>query len=561
MATYRLESLTFTYPGRTAPALADLSLTIEAGEFVVLCGQSGGGKTTLLRHLKPAITPHGERAGTIQFRDRHLQDHSSRDLARLIGYVAQNPDNQLVTDKVWHELAFGLESLGLDNRSIRLRVAEMATFFGIESWFDRQVRELSGGQKQLVNLAGVLALQPEALILDEPTSQLDPIAAAEFLAVVKRINLELGVTVVLSEHRLEDAFPLADRIVVLREGRVVGDGSPAEVTARTIAADPDFIPSLPTAARIHAALGGSAAAPLTVRDGRRHLAEVAPAVRREPGRPTQPAKTPRHRSPRSASAVELDEVWFRYAKDDPDVLRGLSLTVPTGDLFALIGGNGAGKSTALGVLAGLHHPYRGRSLVAGQVRGRGPVPLRVRLLPQNPQSVFMAKTVERDLLSALPDDVSAAMRTEKVLAAAEQVGIGELLDAHPYDLSGGEQQRAALAKALLTRPEVLLLDEPTKGLDAAFKEHLAAILSDLTRSGMTIVMASHDLEFCAGHADHCALLFRGEVVSAGPPASFFAGHSFYTTAANRIAREIWPDVITVAEVVDRCRAAQLSPAS
>ncbi len=563
MATYCIDDLTFTYPDRPSPALTGVSLTIEAGDFVVLCGDSGGGKTTLLRHLKPVLTPHGERSGTVYFAGRPIQEGDPRELARLIGYVGQNPDNQAVTDKVWHELAFGLESLGLSNPDIRLRVAEMATFFGIESWFDRAVNELSGGQKQLVNLAGVLALQPEVLVLDEPTAQLDPIAAADFLAALKRINLELGVSVVLSEHRLEDAFPLADQVVVLRGGTVVNQGTPGEVSARAAEFDPRFLRSLPTAARIHAALGGTGRVPLTVRDGRRYLSRFTPAPAQAPvATPPVSRRSPRRRGPAEPEpALRLDEVWFRYRKDGPDVLRGLSLRVPTGGLFALMGGNGAGKSTALGVLAGLREPYRGRSWVGGQRRDRRPASLQVTLLPQNPQAVFLAKTVQRDLLGSVPGRHSGEDREAQVAAVADLVGISGLLGAHPYDLSGGEQQRAALAKALLTQPDVLLLDEPTKGLDAAFKEKLAEILAELTGSGMTVVMASHDVEFCARYADQCALLFRGELTSSGPPGSFFAGHSFYTTAANRIARAHWPEAITLAEVVDRCRDAQLLPAS
>lgn len=564
MASYRIEGLTFTYPGRDVPALTDIRLDIAAGDFVVLCGDSGGGKTTLLRHLKPSLTPHGEATGRVLFSGRDWAEVDASAQARSIGFVSQSPDNQIVTDKVWHELAFGLESLGMDQATMRLRVAEMAAFFGIEAWFERDVTSLSGGQKQLLNLAGVMALQPEVLILDEPTSQLDPIAASDFLAAVKRINAELGVTVVLSEHRLEEAFPLADRVVVLRGGRVVNSGPPEVVCAQVLSDDRSMVPSLPTAARLFGELGGGGACPLTVRDGRRYLLGRAPEPLRRDREPGQGAGrlTLRDRRPvrpalaEGRPALELDEVWFRYEKKDADVLRGMSLVVPSGSLTALMGGNGAGKSTALAVMAGLREPFAGRVAVDGRRRSRGrAVPQRVRLLPQNPQAVFSAKTVALDLVQAVESGVGDSGRMERVEAMAERLGIAPLLRMHPYDLSGGEQQRAALAKVLLTEPDILLLDEPTKGLDAAFKASLAGIFARLIGDGLTLVMASHDVEFCAAHADRCALLFRGAVVAEEEPGAFFAGHSFYTTAANRIARSHWPEAITVTEVARLCRAA------
>ena len=247
MELYRVESLTFTYPGQFAPALRDVSLTLRAGEFVTLCGLSGSGKSTLLRQLKTALAPNGVRSGAVLFAGRLLSDVSPREQAERIGFVQQSPENQIVTDKVWHELAFGLESLGYDTPTIRRRVAEMAGFFGMESWFHRETASLSGGQKQLLNLAAVLTLQPDVLILDEPTAQLDPIAAADFLAALARVNRELGTTMLLSEQRLEEALPLSDRAVVLDGGAVLADGAPRAVGAQLRTAGHELFRAMPAA--------------------------------------------------------------------------------------------------------------------------------------------------------------------------------------------------------------------------------------------------------------------------------------------------------------------------
>ena len=268
MESYRIDHVTFTYPDREKPALSDLCLEIRQGELVTLCGRSGCGKTTLLRLLKPALAPHGAVSGEILFTGRPLAELSDRQQSEQIGFVMQSPDNQIVTDKVWHELAFGLESMGLKTPEIRTRVSEMASFFGIQTWFHKSVTELSGGQKQLLNLASVMAMQPSVLILDEPTSQLDPIAAADFLETVRKINRELGTTVLLSEHRLEDAFPMSDRVLVMEAGKIIADGPPRTVGEVIRESRQEMFAALPTPMRVHAQVENGLACPVTVRDGR-----------------------------------------------------------------------------------------------------------------------------------------------------------------------------------------------------------------------------------------------------------------------------------------------------
>lgn len=556
MALFEIKNLTFSYPGAEKKALDGVTLSVEPGEFVVFCGKSGSGKTTLLRHLKTALTPFGKREGEVRFRGEPLEKADLRTQTEKIGFVLQDPDSQIVTDRVWHELAFGLESLGVPNPEIRLRVAEMADYFGIEEWFRRDVAELSGGQKQLLNLASVMAMQPEALLLDEPTAQLDPIAAADFLGTVRKLNQDLGVTVLLSEHRLENVFPMADRAVVMDGGKILAEGAPAEVGEALRVRHAEMFAAMPAPMRIwSAAEGAKAPCPLTVRDGRRWLsAYLAGTALRETAVTEEPVK-----KDAEENALELSEVWFRYEKESQDVLRGTDLAVPKGSLFAVLGGNGAGKSTLLKIACGVCRPYRGKTLLFGkrteQYKEEERFSGLVAMLPQDPRCLFVKKTVREDLEEMLSGKkLSAAEKAERIGRAAAEMEIAELLDTHPYDLSGGEQQRAALAKVLLTEPRLLLLDEPTKGIDAFFKKKLAELLRKLTARGVTVVLVSHDVEFCASYADRAALLFDGEVAASDTPRRFFSANSFYTTAASRMSRHLFSNAVTEEDVISLCRS-------
>ncbi len=550
MESFKVENLSFSYPNRCDKALEDINFTVNQGEFVLLCGKSGCGKTTLLRLLKSSLAPHGEISGSIYFNGKNLLDYDTKKQASSIGFVMQNPDNQIVADKVWHELAFGLESLGYKQTEIRTRVSEMASFFGIQTWFYKKVTELSGGQKQLLNLASVMAMQPSVLILDEPTSQLDPIAAGEFLKTLEKINRELGTTIILTEHRLEDAFPMADRVIVMDDGKIIADSTPEKVGIILKEKNHDMYKALPTPMRVHSEVANDLPCPLTVREGRTWLEEYSKENTLDSTViPCDELKENNH------IVIQIKDAWFRYEKELPDVVKGFDLTIHKGELVCLVGGNGTGKTTALSLISGLNTPYRGDVLINGQSisKIKNLYDGLLGVLPQNPQSVFVKKTVYLDLLEILSDKkLSKEEKEQKVQNISVLCRIENLLDSHPYDLSGGEQQRAALAKILLMEPEILLLDEPTKGMDAHFKEEFADILLDLKSNGVTILMVSHDIEFCAEYADRCALVFDGSITSVDTPREFFKGKNFYTTSANRMARTKLPDAVLAEDIIIAC---------
>lgn len=543
MEILAVKNLSFSYPDAASPALENISFSVREGEFIVLCGESGCGKTTLLRLLKRELAPAGEISGEISLFGKPQSELDERASAAEIGYVMQNPEAQIVTDKVWHELAFGMEGLGFESEKIRLRAGEMAGYFGIDSWFRADTASLSGGQKQLLSLASVMALSPRLLLLDEPTAQLDPVAASDFISDIYRLNRDLGVTVIIAEHRLEELLPIADRAAVMEDGRIVSFDSPRAVCnalgSRPISA------GFPAASRISAALADSGKSPLTVREGRRFLASLD--IRRG-------ASLPDCEDADGENAIEMKNIWFRYERNAPDILRGLNLSVKCGEIFSLLGGNGAGKTTALKVLCGIEKPYRGKIKLLGknikEYRGNELHFHNVALLPQNVHDVFLRDTVEgdlRDMCRVL--GYSAAQTEEKVRTVSERLGISRLFGKHPYDLSGGEAQKCALAKILLSEPKILLLDEPTKGIDAHAKLILRDILFSLKREGVTVIAVTHDTEFAAIASDKCALFFDGEVISPSSPRIFFSGNDFYTTAASRISRGIFENTVTVDDVV------------
>lgn len=576
---FDIDKFSFAYPdgndesGRTylPDALRDTELHVRQGEFVVILGRSGCGKTTLLRQLKPSVTPVGKKKGQIIFDGKDICSLDDRMAASQIGFVWQDVNAQLVTDKVWHELAFGLESLGYDNGYVRRRVAEMGSFFGLGDIFHRKVMELSGGQKQLVNLASVMAMSPKVLVLDEPTSQLDPIAANDFINSLVRINRELGTTIIMTEHRLEDVLPVCNRSVVMENGRIIYDGDVrgfAE-SVRTKRIDRGLYLSMPASVQIYMGLEKNSGKqlPLTVPDAREWLVDYDRKFRENGGAPVVPEIQNRgadegvngsenqadnvavDKGDKKRGAVNgqkdagcreehpvvcsLDEVSFRYERNTGDVLRQVSLDIYANEILMINGSNGCGKSTMLSLIANLYSPYSGKLRIAKN--------LRTGMLPQNPELLFTRRSVRDELI-----DANDRQQLAEIVRFCR---LEELLDRHPYDLSGGEKQRLGLAKVLIADPDILLMDEPTKGLDNGFKMQLTDMLRKLQKCGKTIVVVSHDIEFCAVAGDRVALLFDGEVAMVGDVRSYMSDNNFFTTAASRISRNILDGAVTVREVL------------
>lgn len=553
MALLEIKNLNFTYNGAADAALREIDLTVESGDFVLLCGESGCGKTTLLKLLKRQLRPAGKLEGRITCNGTELDRLDERSSVTEIGYVMQDPDRQTVTDKVWHELAFGLESLGERTDVIRRKVAEICGFFGIGAWYHKETCDLSGGQKQLLALASVMVMNPTVLLLDEPTAQLDPIAASEFLASLRKINDELGVTVIMAEHRLEEVFPMASKVVLMDRARIRLCGSPRSVGMKLTADGGTHKLSIgmPAAVRLFAALGGTGDSPLTVKEGKKYICDrYAQTVTSLP----QEAVCGTDRE----IAMEVAGGYFRYERDLPDVLSGLDLKVYDNELLCILGANGAGKTTLLRVLSGVRQLYKGKYRVWGKKRkeytGNTLYRGNISCLPQNPQNLFVKNTVYGDLLEVTKLLSCTGDEGKKAVdAIAEKLGIRHLYQSHPYDLSGGEQQKAALAKILLMNPKILLLDEPTKGLDAYSKKTFAEILALLKKEGKTVVIVTHDVEFAAEYADRCAMFFDGQIVSVADRVSFFSENRYYTTAAARMTRPFYKNAVTVDMAVELCR--------
>lgn len=537
MAQLEVKNLTFAYAGSEREVLSDISFAAQAGEYITICGATGCGKTTLLRQLKREIAPRGALSGQILLNGKPLGELSTAESAARIGYVAQNPETQIVTDRVWHELAFALENLGIDNATIRQRVAETAGWFGMEDWFDKNTSDLSGGQKQLLNLAAVMVQKPDILLLDEPTSQLDPVAAADFLSSVARLCREFSVTVIIIEHRLEEIIPSSDKLLILSQGNVRSFGSTPQVLAR-IPAGSELLEAMPSAVKISRTLspGSKEECPVSVREGRTWL--------RANYTNDTPALPVKGEPISDECALQFSRCHFRYERALPDAINALSLKIMCGERFFILGGNASGKSTALKAAAGLIRCQSGEIRIFGkkssEYKNQSLYRQCVAMLPQDVQTVFLRPTVREEL--ELCGD-----------AADFPFDFAPLLDTHPYDLSGGQQQLLALARVLAAKPRLLLLDEPTKGLDSSTKKLLGSIILDLSARGVTIVTVTHDVEFAAQYASRCALYFRGNAVSVSDARSFFLNSSFYSTAAVRMSKGHFENTVTADEVIELCR--------
>lgn len=529
------ENVAFKYNESTDYAISDCTFSVKKGEKIMLCGASGSGKSTLLRLLKRELSPRGELSGNITLMGKDRSELSDRESAEKIGFVMQSPDSQTVCDKVSAELAFGLESFGVKSGEIQSRVGEMAAFFGIEPLYDRDISTLSGGQKQLVALCSVMATDPDILLLDEPTAQLDPVAARELLGILDRLNKEMGVTIIIAEHDPEELFDSCDKILYLAKGKTEFFGTPA-LTAKYFVENA-LEGFLPETAKAFARLCDDL--PLNVRQGRAKLEKLGVT-----DIPKQAVNDTERAEP---YALQCKNLWQRYEKNSPDILKGCDLGIRKGECYGLLGSNGGGKSTLLRVICGLCKPYMGTVSLFGKKQKaykngslfRG----MLAFLPQEPVTMFVKESVREDLLQS-GDKVT-------VENVSQRMGIEHLLDRHPWDLSGGEIQKCAFAKILLADPKIIVLDECTKGMDSFAKKALGDILLDLKDEGRTILLVTHDLEFAAQYCDRCGLLFDGKIVAEDNAVEFFSHNRFYTTTAARLTRGFFSGAVTSAAARER----------
>lgn len=534
------KNVAFKYNESTDYALSDCTFSVKKGEKVMLCGASGSGKSTLLRLLKRELSPRGELSGDITLMGKDRSELSHRESAEKIGFVMQDPDSQTVCDKVSAELAFGLESFGVKSGEIQSRVGEMAAFFGIEPLYDRDISTLSGGQKQLVDLCSVMVTDPDILLLDEPTAQLDPVAARELLGILDRLNKEMGVTIIIAEHDPEELFDSCDKILYLAKGKTEFFGTP-DLTAKYFVENA-LEGFLPETAKAFARLCDDL--PLNVRQGRAKLEKLG--VSDIPKQAVTTAEST------ESYALQCKNLWQRYEKNSPDILKGCDLAVRKGECYGLLGSNGGGKSTLLRVICGLCKPYMGAVSLFGKkqkaYKNGSLFREMLAFLPQEPVTMFVKESVREDLLQS--DDKAA------VENVAQRMGIEHLLDRHPWDLSGGEIQKCAFAKILLADPKIIVLDECTKGMDSFAKKALGDTLLSLKAEGRTILLVTHDLEFAAQYCDRCGLLFDGKIAAEDNAVEFFSHNRFYTTAAARLTRGFFSGAVTSTAVRERLAMAK-----
>ena len=514
MAIFTLKNLSFKYSGAADFTLTDINLSVKQGEFLVIIGESGSGKTTLLRMLKRELTPAGEVKGEIYYSDKELSELTNVQSAFEIGFIMQDPDSQIVTDKVYSELSFGLENAGVSREKIRSKVSEFASYFGLSDKFNSSVKELSGGEKQLLNLASVTVMNPKVIILDEPSSMLDPISALNFFNCLRRINSDLGTTVIVAEHHLGEVFSIADKAVYLKDGKVSAQGTPAQLCSMVRSEKIAY--TLPDAARVFNRLNGEGEAPLTIKAGRDFIGNKKLKIYNSVAELN------------SEPVLRLKDIWFRYGRKSEDILKGVDLTLNRGEIYSVVGANGSGKTTLINIIAQNLKPLRGKVKYSEKLA----------VLPQNPRDLFVKDRLE--------DDFKSINNSYKELC--DKFGISHLLNRHPYDLSGGELQRAAVVKSVLSGATILLLDEPTKGLDAFMKYELGEFLRQ--QSNLTILLVTHDLEFAAKFSRRCGMLFDGCIISENETKAFFLGNDFYTTQAVRLTKGIADGAVTVDDIYE-----------
>ncbi|WP_042222165.1 ABC transporter ATP-binding protein [Oceanobacillus manasiensis] len=542
------KNISFTYPLEETPALRNVDFHIHKGEFVVMCGASGSGKSTLLHLIKQEIAPHGQLAGTMFYKGEPLHNETP---PQDIGIVFQDPENQIVMENVMEELLFGMENKGYRTAVMRKKVAEMTHYFGLSHLLNKRTSELSGGEKQMVNLVSVLLLDPDLLLLDEPTAQLDPIAAKEFIQTLAQLNREFGMTILMVEHRLEELFAVADRVLVLDQGMKKMDEQPREAVAM-LQDHPVLQYFLPSSSRLFLHYESEVIPeniPITVREGRDWLRTKHVDSR-------EISQIEEH----SAPYLTLNEIDFQYKRNTSPILHNLSLTVKKGELLAILGANGTGKSTLLKVIAGILRQQHGKIVINGE-KTKKLESGAVSYLPQNPALYFLEDTLIAEYKQIIKKHKQENGEAQ-IHNLLSKFGLTALKDRHPADLSGGELQKAALLGTILENPAILLIDEPTKGLDPFSKRMFGDLLGDLRNQGLTIVMVTHDVEFAANYATRCSMLFQGDVSITESTSDFFKANTYYTTVMNRISRKTSATpVITMEEAKDNWHVQKKSSSS
>ncbi len=555
MILIKIRDLTFYYGDASRPALQDVNLDIEDGEFVLVTGPSGCGKTSLCRCLNGLI-PHfygGEIAGGLEVQGLDVMRHTTRELATRVGMVFQDPENQLVSMDVQREIAFGLENLAFPRDVMAKRVEESLDTLGISGLRHRQVHELSGGEKQKVVISSVLALHPDILVLDEPTSELDPKSAEEVLSIVRRLNDELGITVILVEHRLDRVVHLVDRMIVMDEGKIIADGSP-----RAVLSNGDITSvgaGVPPIVRIVQRLRDNGFniddIPLTVKEGRSMLKDIFMGAKGSTLSQTESADNGR-------PVIEIDKLWHAYP-EGITALKNVSLRICEGEFVAIMGRNASGKTTLVKHINGLLQPTKGKVIVSGIDTRRATIAQlsrKVGFIFQNPNDHIFADTVEEEIAFILKnlgfDSGEIAARIDEML---EMFALKEFRRQYPRSLSGGERQRVAMASVLVARPRVLILDEPTRGMDYRLKSELMRFLNGYREKGNTVVLVTHDVETVAEHADRVVLLSEGRVVVDGNKRDVLSRALFFSPQINRLVQAfekygVPNNILTVDEALD-----------
>lgn len=540
LALFKIKNLTYYYPDSATPALSGIDLEIDEGEFILVTGASGSGKSSLARVLAGLVPDFygGRFYGRVTLRGREVRDIDRRTLTGQVGMVFQDPEKQLVMTGVEAEIAFGLENLGFSQAEMRRRVAEVTGFLGLGRLKKEYTANLSGGEKQKLILAAVLAMHPRVLVLDEPTSQLDPLAAEDLFNLLKRLNEELGYTIILIEQRLERCFHLAGRVLVMSGGKILRDDSPAGIAGWASGNDLRLMPPVP---RLFSA-AGFANIPVTVAEGRKKLKKIFKQHSLDGGASRYGQADVQAAG--CAVLMELRNIWFSYP-GGREALRDVSLQIHKGEFVAVLGENGAGKSTMLKNMAGLLRPDRGKVIFKGKaMEQNNPGPL-IAFLSQNPNDYLFQDTVEEELFFTLknfglPDDGIVEQLLDELKLSGVKL-------ANPRDLSSGERQRVALASILAARPELLILDEPTRGLDYRLKSELGAFLAGLVTAGKSVVLVTHDVEFAAEYATRVVMMSDGNIVSAGPTHEVMEESVFFTTQIGKLFRDFHGGVLTFEE--------------